>query len=204
MPSIVARQVPKQSSICSGRAAQICSTPIDSSGLTLCTFSCPTPICPVHQQHIQLYCSEACFITTHAQSLNRLHSSSPPSHVSSLSPSLPPHALLFPSSSLPNAALSSSPSRPRGPARVGKYVLGRKLGHGTFGKVKLAVNSDTGERVALKMMDKGKIKQSQMGEQIKKEIAIMKTLKHPNIIQLKEVLASTTTIYLVLELVEGG
>ena len=43
-----------------------------------------------------------------------------------------------------------------------------------------------------------------MGEQIKKEISIMQTLRHVNIIQLIEVLASTTSIYLVLELVTGG
>ena len=87
---------------------------------------------------------------------------------------------------------------------VGKYILGRKLGQGTFGKVKLAEHCETRRQVALKMMDKRRISASGMGDQIKKEIAIMKSLQHRNIIELYEVLASPSTIYLVLELVTGG
>ena len=33
------------------------------------------------------------------------------------------------------------------PCQVGKYTLGKTLGEGTFGKVKLAVNTVTGEKV---------------------------------------------------------
>jgi serine/threonine protein kinase len=94
---------------------------------------------------------------------------------------------------------SSSSSR-----RVGKYELGRTLGQGTFGKVKSAVDTSSNQPVAIKMMDKAKIRASNMGEQIKKEIAVMKLVKHPSVIQLIEVLASPTTIYLVIELVTGG
>jgi len=34
---------------------------------------------------------------------------------------------------------------------VGKYDIGRTLGEGTFGKVKFAVNTETGEEVAIKV-----------------------------------------------------
>jgi len=88
--------------------------------------------------------------------------------------------------------------------RVGKYALGKTLGQGTFGKVKFATDTETGRHVAIKMMDKAKIRASNMGEQIKKEISIMKMIKHDSVIQLLEVLASQTTIYIVLELVTGG
>ena len=87
---------------------------------------------------------------------------------------------------------------------MGKYILGKTLGQGTFGKVKFATDSETGRHVAIKMMDKAKIRANNMGEQIKKEISIMKLIKHPAVIQLIEVLASSSTIYIVLELVEGG
>jgi len=43
-----------------------------------------------------------------------------------------------------------------------------------------------------------------LGESIKKEVMLMKMIKHPNIVKLKEVLASKSKIYLVLELIKGG
>ena len=62
--------------------------------------------------------------------------------------------------------------------KVGKYELGRTLGEGTFGKVKHAVNVETNEQVAIKVLDKEKIQKQNMGAQIKKEISIMKMVRH--------------------------
>mmetsp|Transcript_18578 Transcript_18578/g.59410 ORF Transcript_18578/g.59410 Transcript_18578/m.59410 type:complete len:336 (+) Transcript_18578:128-1135(+) len=88
--------------------------------------------------------------------------------------------------------------------RVGKYEIGRTLGEGTFGKVKFAVNTETGEKVAIKILDKEKVAKQAMGEQIKKEIAVMKMVKQRHVVNLIEVLASRTRIFIVLELVTGG
>uniref|UniRef100_A0A0D6QW54 non-specific serine/threonine protein kinase n=1 Tax=Araucaria cunninghamii TaxID=56994 RepID=A0A0D6QW54_ARACU len=89
-------------------------------------------------------------------------------------------------------------------ARVGKYEVGRTLGEGTFAKVKFARNSETGESVAIKVLDKDKVLKHKMVEQIKREISTMKLIKHPNVVQLYEVMASKTKIYIVLEFVAGG
>ncbi|CAK9858588.1 unnamed protein product [Sphagnum jensenii] len=88
--------------------------------------------------------------------------------------------------------------------RVGKYELGKTLGEGSFAKVKYARNMETGESVAIKVLDKENILKHKMVEQIKREISTMKLVKHPNIVQLLEVLASKTKIYIVLEYVTGG
>lgn len=105
-----------------------------------------------------------------------------------------------------HAPLSKSSSGSNKPTarKVGKYVLGKTLGQGSFGKVKFATDTETGRHVAIKMMDKAKIRANNMGEQIKKEISIMKMIKTDHVVQLLEVLASATTIYVVLELVTGG
>ncbi|KAF1792703.1 Protein kinase-like domain [Phytophthora cactorum] len=66
--------------------------------------------------------------------------------------------------------------------KVGKYEIGKTLGEGTFGKVKYAVNTETDERE--------KIQKQNMGAQIKKEISIMKMVRHKHVVVLKEVLAS--------------
>lgn len=87
---------------------------------------------------------------------------------------------------------------------VGKYDIGRTLGEGTFGKVKFALDTETGLEVAIKVLDKERIQKQSMGSQIKKEISIMKQLEHPNVVRLNEVLASRTKIFIVLELVTGG
>lgn len=88
--------------------------------------------------------------------------------------------------------------------KVGKYELGKALGEGTFGKVKYAIDSDTQEAVAIKILDKEKIQKQNMGNQIKKEISIMKMVKHKYVVGMVEVLASKTKIFIVLELVTGG
>ncbi|XP_054807599.1 CBL-interacting serine/threonine-protein kinase 1 [Prosopis cineraria] len=88
--------------------------------------------------------------------------------------------------------------------RLGKYELGRTLGEGNFGKVKLARNTDSGLPFAVKILEKRKIIDLNITNQIKREIATLKLLKHPNVVRLHEVLASKTKIYMVLECVTGG
>ncbi|KAL5972427.1 CBL-interacting serine threonine-protein kinase 9-like [Asimina triloba] len=107
--------------------------------------------------------------------------------------------------------------------KVGKYELGRVLGEGSFGKVHLARDTETGEKRAIKVVNKEKVANDMMAEQpavvgkklsavstlqgcpallsktfIKREISTMKLVKHPN------VMASKTKIYFVLEYVTGG
>lgn len=88
--------------------------------------------------------------------------------------------------------------------RVGKYEVGKTIGEGTFAKVKYARNTETGESVAMKILAKSSILQHKMVDQIKREISIMKIVRHPNIVRLHEVLASQTKIYIILEFVTGG
>ncbi|CAJ2649568.1 unnamed protein product [Trifolium pratense] len=86
----------------------------------------------------------------------------------------------------------------------GKYELGRVLGHGTFAKVYHAKNLNDGKNVAMKVVGKEKVIKVGMMEQIKREISVMKMVKHPNIVQIHEVMASKSKIYIAMELVRGG
>ncbi|XP_042480635.1 CBL-interacting serine/threonine-protein kinase 9-like isoform X2 [Macadamia integrifolia] len=88
--------------------------------------------------------------------------------------------------------------------RVGKYEIGKTIGEGSFAKVKYAKDVETGDSVAIKILDKDHVLRHKMVEQIKREIATMKLIKHPNVIQIHEVMASKTKIYIVLEFVNGG
>ncbi|XP_052208605.1 CBL-interacting serine/threonine-protein kinase 1-like [Diospyros lotus] len=89
--------------------------------------------------------------------------------------------------------------------RLGKYEIGRTLGEGNFGKVKLARHLDSGQCFALKILEKDRIVHLQnIADQIKREIGTLKLLKHANVVGLHEVMASKTKIYMVLEYVTGG
>ncbi|KAF9597326.1 hypothetical protein IFM89_017229 [Coptis chinensis] len=88
--------------------------------------------------------------------------------------------------------------------QLGKYELGRILGEGNFGKVRYAKNIETDQGFAIKILDKKRILDLNISDQIKREIGTLKLLKHPNVVRLYEVLASKTKIYMVLEYVTGG
>lgn len=82
--------------------------------------------------------------------------------------------------------------------------MGKLLGKGSFAKVYHARNVKTSESVAIKVIDKDKIKKCGLMDQIIQEISVMKLVKHPNIVQLYEVMATKTKIYFVIEYVKGG
>tara|TARA_B100000780_G_C20924313_1_gene368325 strand:- start:60 stop:338 length:279 start_codon:yes stop_codon:yes gene_type:complete len=64
---------------------------------------------------------------------------------------------------------------------------GKSLGQGTFGKVRLGTHLITGEKVAIKILEKDKIKDQSDVERVTREIHILKIVRHPNVIQLYEV-----------------
>nr|GMC73552.1 CBL-interacting serine/threonine-protein kinase 5-like [Ipomoea batatas] len=86
----------------------------------------------------------------------------------------------------------------------GKYEMGRLLGQGTFAKVYYGRNLETSESVAIKVIHKDHVKQEGMMEQIKREISVMRLAKHPNVVELKEVMATKQKIFFVMECVRGG
>ncbi|KAL5772210.1 hypothetical protein ACOSP7_011811 [Xanthoceras sorbifolium] len=92
----------------------------------------------------------------------------------------------------------------KGTILMHRYELGRLLGQGTFAKVYHARNLKSGESVAIKIIDKEKILKVGLIEQIKREISVMHLVRHPNVVQLYEVMASKTKIYFAMEYVRGG
>ncbi|KAH0459504.1 hypothetical protein IEQ34_012318 [Dendrobium chrysotoxum] len=88
--------------------------------------------------------------------------------------------------------------------QVGKYELGQTIGIGMFAKMRLVRDLDTGEHVAIKILFKKKVLKHELAEQIMRNIATMKLIKHPSVIQLQEVMGSKSKIFIVLEYATGG
>ncbi|OIT02366.1 PREDICTED: CBL-interacting serine/threonine-protein kinase 11-like [Nicotiana attenuata] len=86
-----------------------------------------------------------------------------------------------------------------------KYELGKLLGCGAFAKVYHARDIKDGRSVAIKIINKTRINTNPaLKSNIKREISIMRRLRHPHIVKLDEVLATKTKIYFVMEFVKGG
>ncbi|KAF8109355.1 hypothetical protein N665_0097s0010 [Sinapis alba] len=83
------------------------------------------------------------------------------------------------------------------------YKIGKTLGQGSFGKVKLAVHKTTGHNVAIKILNREKIKQMTEAK-VEREIKILKLLMHPHIIRQYEVIETPEDIYVVMEYVKSG
>lgn len=65
-----------------------------------------------------------------------------------------------------SASTSAAEGAARGRTRVGKYQLGRTLGQGSFAKVKFATHTETGDRVAIKVIQRQQILHHRMVEQV--------------------------------------
>jgi 5'-AMP-activated protein kinase, catalytic alpha subunit len=82
--------------------------------------------------------------------------------------------------------------------------VGKVLGQGTFGKVRLGTHVLTSEKVAIKILEKEKIKDEQEAMRIMREINILKIVRHPNIVQLYEIIETSRQLYLIMEYSPNG
>ncbi|KAM9318361.1 serine/threonine-protein kinase DCLK1b isoform 1-T1 [Pholidichthys leucotaenia] len=83
-----------------------------------------------------------------------------------------------------------------------RYKVGRTLGDGNFAVVKECVERSTGREYALKIICKNKCRGKE--HVIQSEVAILRRVKHPNIVLLIEEMDAPSELYLVMELVKGG
>lgn len=105
------------------------------------------------------------------------------------------------------------------PIKIGNYRLAKTLGSGSFGKVKgiyfkiicisltndlVGINEITKTKVAVKILNKRKIKTLGMFDKIKREIKILKLFNHPHIIKLYEFIDTPSDIFVILEYAAGG
>ncbi|KAM5332765.1 hormonally up-regulated neu tumor-associated kinase isoform 2-T2 [Glossophaga mutica] len=90
--------------------------------------------------------------------------------------------------------------------RVGNYLVGsRKLGEGSFAKVREGLHVLTGEKVAIKVIDKKRAKKdTYVTKNLRREGQIQQMIRHPNITQLLDILETENSYYLVMELCPGG
>ncbi|XP_052231247.1 SNF-related serine/threonine-protein kinase-like isoform X4 [Dreissena polymorpha] len=86
---------------------------------------------------------------------------------------------------------------------AGLYDLEETIGEGHFAVVKLARHVFTGEKVAVKVIDKNKLDEVSKAH-LFQEVRCMKLVQHPNVVRLYEVIDTQTKLYLILELGDGG
>ncbi len=82
---------------------------------------------------------------------------------------------------------------------IGDYKIEKTLGQGTFGKVKQGYHIYTGQKVAIKILEKWKIDDTNDIERVAREIHILKIVRHPHIIQLYEIIETPTRLFLIME-----
>uniref|UniRef100_A0A674MGC1 Serine/threonine-protein kinase DCLK2 n=1 Tax=Takifugu rubripes TaxID=31033 RepID=A0A674MGC1_TAKRU len=87
-------------------------------------------------------------------------------------------------------------------AILDRYKVGNVIGDGNFAVVRACVERSTGKEFALKIIDK--VKCAGKEHLIENEVAVLRKVKHPNIIMLMEEVDTSSELYLVMELIKGG
>ncbi|RXW22535.1 hypothetical protein EST38_g3306 [Candolleomyces aberdarensis] len=116
-----------------------------------------------------------------------------------------PEAPLYPDVYAHPAAVAYAAAHSRRPIpKFGPYLLLQTLGEGEFGKVKLGLHCQWGEEVAVKLIRRGNIDSTVRMSKVEREIEVLRSLKHPNIVRLYDVIETDKYIGIILEYASGG
>ena len=93
----------------------------------------------------------------------------------------------------PNKEIKNN--QPQTTQKIRNYEIIKTIREGTFGKVKLAKNIQTGELVAIKILEKSKIENNDDLVCVNREIQFLKGLHHINLISLYEIIEIVRNYY---------
>jgi serine/threonine protein kinase len=87
---------------------------------------------------------------------------------------------------------------------IGDYILKHTIGKGTFSRVKLGINKNTGEKVAIKILDKKKIVEKADLERVLREMKMLSELDNEHIIKVYQIYENENHYLIIMEYCEGG
>jgi calcium-dependent protein kinase len=85
--------------------------------------------------------------------------------------------------------------------RANYHIEAKELGHGHYGVVRKCMHRESGAWYAIKSIRKSKVSKIEV---LKREIEILKEVKHPHIIELTEVYEDERYLHLITEICSGG
>ena len=87
---------------------------------------------------------------------------------------------------------------------IGDYIVKHTIGKGTFSRVKLGVNKYSGEKVAIKILDKTKIVEKEDLERIIREMEMLAELDNDHVIKVYQIYEDDNNYLIIMEYCEGG
>ena len=87
---------------------------------------------------------------------------------------------------------------------IGNYLIKNTLGQGNFGKVKMGLYIPNNEKVAVKIIEKSKIREKNDEVRVRREFDMLAKFNHINVILVAEIFESEEAFYSVMEYCEGG
>ena len=88
--------------------------------------------------------------------------------------------------------------------KIGNYVIKKTLGKGTFAKVKLAIHLPKKNKVAIKIIEKRRLKEEDDIIRLKREFEMLTQFNNPNVISVSEIFESKDAYFTVMEYCDGG
>lgn len=84
------------------------------------------------------------------------------------------------------------------------YEVGKVIGNGSYGTVYEAYYTKQKVMVAVKIISKKKASEDYLNKFLPREIQVMKVLRHKYLINFYQAIETTSRVYIILELAQGG